>query len=91
MWPEEAVSAQLSVTCTVCFGAFPVQEACFETGKVSWRLRKMVRVSGHMTCEERLRELSLCSQAERVREGTVTTCSNLKRIATEVMVPNSSR
>lgn len=75
----------------LCFGAFPGQEGCFETGKVNWRLRKMIVVSDHMTCEERLRELSLCSQVKRVRGGTVTVCDNLKKTATKVMVPNSSQ
>lgn len=64
----------LGVTWTTlfCFGTFQNQGGCFETGKVSRRLRKVVSVSDRMTCEERLRELSLCSQAERrVRGGTV--------------------
>lgn len=51
----------------------------------------MVRVSDHMACAEGLRESSLCSQAKiRVRGDILTVCSNLKRIATKVMVPKSS-
>lgn len=82
----------VTLTTLLCFGAFPVQEGCFETGRVNWKLRKMIKVSDHRTCEERLRELSLCSQAKRrVRGDTITVCGNLKRMVTKVMVPNSSQ
>lgn len=58
----------------------------------SWRPRKMVRISDHMTCEERLRDLSLCRRIKRrVRGDVVTVCSNLTRTATKVMVPNPSQ
>lgn len=76
----------VTLTTLLCFGAFPVQEGCFETGRVNWKLRKMIKVSGHRTCEERLRELSLCSQAKRRLRGDITVCGNLKRMATKVMV-----
>lgn len=79
VWPKEAgVPLQTSVTrpLVLCFGSFPDQECCYETGKIQWRLKKMAGVP---------------VQWEEVEGVEVVQSITWKRTAIKLMVPNSSQ